>query len=46
MMNPLEGLEDWHVYLTLALAGCGIIAVIIWIIKGVIWLFNHVTINP
>lgn len=42
--NPLVGLKEWHVWLTLLLAGCGIIGLIIWIVKGIIWMFNHIQI--
>ena len=40
--NPLGELREWHIWLTLFFAGCGIIGLLIWITKGIIWIVNHI----
>jgi hypothetical protein len=42
--NPLEGLKDWHVWLTLLLAVCGVIGLLLFTVTGVIWIVNHIQI--
>ena len=42
--NPLGGLKDWHIKLSCALVIVGAIALIVWIIKEIIWMINHVQI--
>ena len=44
MMNPLEGLKDWHIAVIALLAGFGIIGVLIMIAKAVVFLIKHVQI--
>lgn len=40
--DPLGGLKEWHIWVTLLFAGCGIIALLIWIVRGIIWMINHI----
>lgn len=42
--NPLQGLKSSHIWVTLILAGCGMIGIVTFIVKGIIWLFNHIQI--
>lgn len=44
-MDSIDLGPEWFWKLVGFLAGVGLIAGVIWIIKGIIWLFNHVTIN-
>jgi hypothetical protein len=36
---------DWFWYLLFIVALVGIIASVVWVIKAIIWLFNHVQFN-
>jgi hypothetical protein len=39
--KPLGDLKEWHVWLTIILAICGVIYVIIQFIKIICWFLHH-----
>lgn len=42
--NPLSELKDWHIKLGCALVIVGAIALVVCIIKSIVWVINHVQI--
>jgi len=42
--KPLGDLSEWHVWFVLILAFAGGIALVVWFIRAIVWMFTHLQI--
>lgn len=40
--DPLGGLKEWHIWVTLLFSVFGIVGFVICVIKAIIWISNHI----